>query len=262
MKPYSAHSLVPVIVLGFSIVAPISAADDPNLLTADEKKSGFELVFNGTDLSGWKHSGNWRVKDGAITREGRGGNLTFVTQKVPDDFELRFQWKVAQGSNSGVYYRPGQYEYQILDNAVHADGKNPRTSAGSLYFCMAPSKDLTRPVGQWNEGRIVCQGSVIQHWLNGQKIIDFDYTDRQWAFHVDLLGERGADLTARGGALFLQDHGDPVWYRGIKIRAIREGEKIGHSTVIPAVISAEVLKAERRKLDGILKRRRAVQKQE
>src|SRR5215212_4075573 len=134
------------------------AGENPNALTAEEMKAGFELVFNGTDLKGFEHKNNWVVENGAIARKDKGGSLTYKAKKVPDDFELRFEWKVAKGSNSGVYYRPGQYEYQVLDNKVHADGKNPRTSAASLYFCMAPSKDATKPVGEWNTGRIVCKG--------------------------------------------------------------------------------------------------------
>jgi hypothetical protein len=259
----TAHLFVVVtaLALGFGIsFNPPAVAGNPNSLTDEERDAGFEVVFNGKDLTGWKHGGNWKVEDGVITREGQGGNLTFTTKKVPDDFELRFQWKVGKGSNSGVYYRPGQYEYQILDNDVHVDGKNPRTSAASVYFCMAPSMDVTKPVGEWNEGRVVCKGSVVQHWLNGEKVIDFDYTDKQWAFNVDQLKKRGADLAARGGSLFLQDHGDPVWYRAIKLRAIPKDEDIGHLTVKPADISKEVLDAERKKLDGILKRREAAKK--
>jgi hypothetical protein len=176
-------------------------------------------------------------------------------QPIPDDFELRFQWKVAKGSNSGVYYRPTQYEYQILDNNVHADGKNPRTSAASLYFCMAPSHDATRPVGEWNEGRIICKGTVIQHWLNGEKVVDFDYADPKWKFNVDMLNQRGGDLTARGARLSLQDHGDPVWYRGIKLRTLGPDDELDRTPIEPATISAEVLEAEANKLRGIVERR-------
>ncbi|MCR9198327.1 MAG: DUF1080 domain-containing protein [Planctomycetaceae bacterium] len=228
------------------------------LLTAGTTRAAdkqFRVLFNGQDLSGWKHSGNWKVEDGVITRSGRGGSLVFIEQNIPDDFELQFEWKVAKGSNSGVYYRPGQYEYQILDNDVHADGKNPRTSAASLYFCMQPSEDATRPVGEWNKGRIVCKGSVIQHWLNDVKVIDFDYTDPRWEFNVTMLKLRGADLSKRGARLSLQDHGDPVWYRNLKLRSIPAGEEIGHTDVQPAQISAEILAKEQAKLDGIVQRR-------
>ncbi len=245
-----------LVVLLLAVLSGSSNGDEPNELSAAEKQAGFELLFNGRDLTGWKHGGNWIVKDGVITREGRGGSLTYAVKKVPDDFELRFEWKVAKGSNSGVYYRPGQYEYQILDNAVHADGKNPRTSAASLYFCMAPSHDATAPVGEWNDGRIVCKDSVIQHWLNGKKVIDFDYSDPKWEFNVTLLKQRGADLKSRGGSLYLQDHGDPVWYRSIRMRSIPVDETIEHTDVTPANIPADVLEAERKKLEGIVNRRK------
>ena len=234
------------IVLGALLIATgASHAEEAlNTLSAEETKAGFKLLFNGQDLMGWDHKGNWQVVDGAMARVDKGGGITYGVAPIPDDFELRFEWKVAAGSNSGVYYRPGQYEYQILDNAKHNDGKNPRTSAASLYFCMAPSVDATRPVGQWNQGRIVCQGSVIQHWLNGQRVIDFDYTDTRWAAEVELLRVRGANLSKRGAKLNLQDHGDPVWYRNVKLRTIPASEKIAHETVTPARIPEEMLKKE------------------
>lgn len=232
-----------------------AAAGNPNALSQAEQKQGFKQLFNGKDFAGWQHKGNWKIEDQVLAREGKGGSLVYTAAKVPDDFELRFEWKVAPGSNSGVYYRPGQYEYQILDNGKHRDGANHRTSAASLYFCMAPSHDATLPPGQWNQGRIVCQGTVVQHWLNDQKVIDFNYTDRQWAFNVNLLKQRGGDLAKRGANLSLQDHGDPVWYRNLRWRRIPADEDIGHSTVQPQKLSPEVREAEAKKLQGILDRR-------
>lgn len=222
-----------------------SAAEALNTLTQAEKESGFELLFNGNDLGGWQQNGNWKVEDGAFGRADKGGGITFKTKPIPNDFELTFEWKVAKGSNSGVYYRPGQYEYQILDNAHHGDGKNPRTSAASLYFCMPPSKDATKPVGEWNTGRIVCKGTVIQHWLNGEKVIDFDYTDPKYAWEVELLDIRGADLSKRGAQLHLQDHGDPVWYRNIKLRTLGADAKLDRTPVTPGAVPEEKLKYER-----------------
>ena len=235
-------------------------AGNPNSLSQAERAAGFEQLFNGQNFDGWKHSGNWQVKDGVISREGRGGSLVYTTKKIPDDFELRFQWKVGKGSNSGVYYRPGQYEYQILDNDVHADGKNPRTSAASLYFCMAPSHDATKPVGEWNDGRIVCKGTIVQHWLNGKKVIHLDYTDPKWTFNLDMLKKRGADLKSRGANLSLQDHGDPVWYRAIKLRELSADDKLDMKPVTPAKIADDVLEAERKKLEGIVSRRQKAAK--
>ncbi len=244
--------------LMFAAIANSSlAADNSNALTDKESTAGFEAIFNGSDLDGWKHSGNWKVEDGVISRGGKGGSLVYTTKKIPDDFELRFHWKVGKKSNSGIYYRPGQYEYQILDNSEHPDGKNPRTSAASLYFCMAPSHDATKPVGKWNTGRIICKGTIIQHWLNGKKVMHFDYSDSQWAFNVDMLEKRGADLKARGANLSLQDHGDPVWYRAIKLRKLTDDDTLDMKPVSPVKIADDVLEAERKKLEGIVNRRKA-----
>ena len=237
-----------LLVSGF----PSLPAEEPQVSPGD-----FRILFDGTGLKGWKHSGNWIVEDGVITRTGRGGSLVYEAEKIPDDFELRFEWKVAKGSNSGIYYRPTQYEYQILDNSVHADGQNPRTSAASLYFCMQPSEDATRPVGEWNSGRIVCKGTVVQHWLNGKKVVGFNYADPKWAFNVEMLKQRGGNLAARGANLSLQDHGDPVWYRNIRLREIPAEEVIDRTPVEPAKISEETLKKEANKLAGIVKRRQA-----
>ena len=242
-------------ILGLTIQS--SNAGSVNELSEAESAGGFEALFNGRNLdNGWEHKGNWKAENGVVTREGKGGSLFYKAKKIPDNFELKFQWKVAKGSNSGVYYRPGQYEYQILDNSVHADGENPRTSAASLYFCMAPSHDATKPVGEWNEGRIVCKGTIIQHWLNGKKVIHFDYSDSKWAFNIDMLEKRGAKLPARGAHLSLQDHGDPVWYRAIKLRTLPADEKLDMTEVEPAKIADDVLEAERKKLEGIVNRRK------
>ncbi len=254
------HSTVLATAFVLVIGAHSTSAGERDELTKEEKQAGFQLIFSGTDFEGWKQTGNWVIDGNAMSRVKGGGGITYTGKKIPDDFELRFQWKVGKGSNSGVYYRPGQYEYQILDNKVHADGKNPRTSAASIYFCMAPSRDMTKPVGEWNSGRIVCKGTVVQHWLNGEKVIDFDYSDKKWAFEVELLKQRGAELAARGSNLNLQDHGDPVWYRHIRLRSIPEDEELKHTDVKPAEIPADILKAEKKKLDGILKRRQATRK--
>src|SRR4051812_38437555 len=104
-----------------------------------EQQLGFVPLGDGRSFSGWKQSGNWVIQDGAFARVRPGGQLTYEAQSVPDDFELRFDWKVSKGCNSGVYYRPGQVEYQVLDDENSPYGENPRQSAASIFFCMAPS---------------------------------------------------------------------------------------------------------------------------
>lgn len=238
-----------------------SAEDDapavPITLSEEEQKLGFELIFNGTSDTGWQHKGNWVVQDGTLWRNKRGGDITYTAARVPDDFELRFEWKVSKGCNSGVYYRPGQYEYQILDDANSPYGENPRQSAASLFFCMAPSKDVTRPHGQWNTARIVCKGTVIQHWLNGEKVIDFDYTDPRWSDQVKLLRIRGADLSARGANLRLQDHGADVWFRMLRWRAIPADEELERSELTPLPIPEKALQKERERVKRMLEQRKS-----
>jgi Domain of Unknown Function (DUF1080) len=189
-------------------------------------EAGFLALSDGRGFAGWKHSGNWVIEDGAFHRKAKGGPLTYTAATVPDDFELRFEWKVSVGCNSGVYYRPGQVEYQVLDNAGSPYGENARQSAASLFFCMAPGKDVSCPVGEWNTARILCQGTVIEHWLNEERVLSFDYADPKWKWYVDLLGIRGGDLTGRGGQLWLQDHGQDVWFRRLRWREIPSTERI------------------------------------
>ncbi|WP_286766455.1 MULTISPECIES: 3-keto-disaccharide hydrolase [Rhodopirellula] len=228
-------------------VEAVSSAEQSNAAT------DFVELFDGKSFDGWEHGGNWRIEDGAFFRAAGGGSLTYKRMLVPDDFELRFEWKVSKGCNSGVYYRPGQVEYQVLDNVGSPYGENPRQSAASLFFCMAPSKDATRPVGEWNSGRVVCKGTVIQHWLNGQKVLDFDYTDPKWAEMVKLLTIRGGDLTGRGGELWLQDHGQPVWYRNLRLREIPSDEPLNPSPDFePMSIPPGALAKEQQRVQAML----------
>ncbi len=221
---------------------------------AAEAAQGFVSLFDGKSFDGWEHDGNWEIEQGAFVRVRAGGSLTYTKSLVPDDFELRFEWKVSKGCNSGVYYRPAQYEYQILDNVHSPYGENPRQAAGSLFFCMAPSKDATKPYGQWNSGRVKCKGTVIEHWVNGERVLSFDYTDPKWAEMVRLLKIRGADLDARGGKLWLQDHGQDVWFRKLRWREIPDEEPVtADPEFVPLPVTGEALKKEQERVQRMLK---------
>ena len=129
----------------FYLIGAMSLAAAP--MDQEEQRLGFVALSDGKTFDGWKHPGNWEIKDGAFARVRGTGQLTYEARTIPDDFELRFDWKVSKGCNSGVYYRPGQVEYQVLDDINSPYGENPRQSAASLFFCMAPSKRATRSVG-------------------------------------------------------------------------------------------------------------------
>jgi hypothetical protein len=240
--------ILPTTLALAALFAQVAPAQTPQ--ASAEKAPAFESLFNGSDFTGWQQKGNWVAEDGALFRKEKGGSLVYKAKPIPDDFELRFEWKIAENGNSGVYYRPGQYEYQILHNQGHPDGRNPRTSAASLYFCMPPAKDATRPQGEWNQGRILCKGSVIQHWLNGEKVVDFDYKNPKWAAEVELLRVRGGDLSARGAFLSLQDHGDLVWYRSLQLRAIPAEEKLESENITPAPVPEPMLEKEKKFIES------------
>ncbi len=231
---------------GLTTVPVKSLADHP----------AYVSLFDGKSFDGWQHSGNWVIEDGALYRAKSGGPVTYTKSLVPDDFELRFEWKVSKGCNSGVYYRPAQYEYQILDNIHSPYGENPRQAAGSLFFCMAPSRDATKPFGQWNSGRVKCKGTVIEHWVNGERVLSFDYTDPKWAKQVELLKIRGADLNARGGRLWLQDHGQDVWYRNLRWRKIPADEELtADPDFVPLAVTGNALKKEQDRVKRMLEAR-------
>lgn len=226
------------VTLALLLLACIGRAEDepnPNSLTEEEQKQGFRLLFDGKSTEGWRGyrkqamPKSFAVVDGTLARVAGGGDIVTVDQF--GDFELKLQWKVAPGSNSGIMYHVSEDEtapyftgpeYQILDNAKHADGRNPLTSAASVYALYAPAKDVTRPVGEWNDTRIVCKGGKVEHWLNGEKVAEFDKNSDEWKEKVaasKFKSWKKFGSTTRGH-LCLQDHGDPVWYRAIKIRSL------------------------------------------
>ena len=109
--------------------------------------------------------------------------------------------------------------HRRLDNAGHRDGRNPLTSAGSNYGLHAPTRDVTRPVGEWNEARMVVDGPSVEHWLNGERIVAYELWTDEWTSMVaeTKFAEWPQYGLARRGHVGLQDHGDPVWFRNIKI---------------------------------------------
>jgi len=220
-------------LLGMLLSVPAHAAE-PNTLTAAERSEGWRLLFDGKSLAGWRSfrtdtpGAAWRVEGGALVNAGKTGDL--MTTSVHGDFELIFDWKISEAGNSGIIYRIALGEaasfrtgpeYQVLDNQKAADNKIANHLAGSLYdIGPAPARDVTKPVGQWNTGRIVVRGWRIEHWLNGEKLLE-----------IDLASESGRAAIARSkfkdwprfasmlrGFIALQDHNDLVSYRNIKIR--------------------------------------------
>jgi hypothetical protein len=216
------------------LMAQAPAAGAPNALSAEEKAAGWRLLFDGRTTAGWRGykktgmpAAGWEVTpDGALTRTGKGGDIVTVDQF--GSFELSFEWKVAPKGNSGVMFHvteerdyPWQSgpEYQILDNPGHADGANPETSTASDYAIHPPSKDVSKPAGQWNQSRIVVSGKRVEHWLNGERVVAYELGSPDWVKRVaasKFAKYPGWGLAGRGH-IALQDHGDTVAYRSIKV---------------------------------------------
>lgn len=195
------------------------------------------VLFDGKSLDAWRGYKNeaigaaWVVEDGALHLS-KGGGGDIISKAEFEDFELELEWKVAPGANSGVMYRVrlgdgAPYfsgpEYQILDDAKHADGKNPKTSAGSLYALVAADGKELKPVGEWNTTKIVIKGNQLEHWLNGKKVVDIEIGGESWNKLVE--GSKFKSWTQFGkspkGHICLQDHGDKVWYRNIRVTKLK-----------------------------------------
>jgi len=194
-------------------------------------------MFDGKTLNGWRGyktqtaSDKWRAINGELVRDGEGEGGDLMTVEQYGDFEMRFEWKISENGNSGVIYRIAETEpypwhtgpeYQILHNQGHSDGKSPLTQAGSNFAVNAISKDTTRPVGEWNEGRIVAKGNHVEHWLNGVKVVEYEVGSADWKAHVQAskFGKIPPYGTVKRGYIALQDHGNRVSFRNLKIKPL------------------------------------------
>ena len=186
------------------------------------------LAADPVPLTDWRAYGGgplpstWTVSGDTISHQPGGGDIATAAQYR--DFELDFDWQISAGGNSGVFYRVpgggvlGGPEYQILDNGGHPDGRNPITSAASAYAIYAPTADLTRPVGEWNSSRIVVEGSHVEHWLNGTRVLSYDLGSPAWQARVDASKFKSSNYgQAAEGYIVLQDHGAAVSYRNLRL---------------------------------------------
>ncbi|MDG2184927.1 MAG: DUF1080 domain-containing protein [Mariniblastus sp.] len=205
------------------------SGDTVSLLAGDSLKQ-FQGYKNDKVGAGWK------LEKGVLTFDGSGGG-DIVTRESFDNFELTFDWKVTKGANSGVMYRVSMGdgapyfsgpEFQILDDANHNDGKNEKTSAGSLYALYEPVSGSTqenknlKPVGQWNSAKIVLDGNHLEHWLNGNKVVDVEIDSDDWNQKVaaSKFSKWKKFGRNKSGRICFQDHGDEVAFRNIKVTSL------------------------------------------
>jgi len=218
-----------------SIIATLATplfAVEPNTLTAAEETAGWRLLFDGRSTNGWRNfkqdaiGAGWKVEDGALRRVDQGaGDIVTVDQFGA--FELSLEYNISKGGNSGLMFHvtedgqaPWQTgpEIQIQDNV---DGHDPQKS-GWLYQLYQPTVDATKPAGEWNQLRVLMTPTRCETWMNGVKYYDFVKGSKDWDERV--ANSKFAKMPHFGkpvkGHLCLQDHGNPVSFRSIKIRSV------------------------------------------
>jgi hypothetical protein len=196
------------------------------------------VLFDGkpTDkLRGYKQKGfptnNW-VIDGDALKTIPGKAVDLVTADQYESFELEFEWKVQPGGNSGVMYRVAEGagaswatgpELQILDDAKHPDGRNPKTCAGSLYALIAPKESRKlNPVGEFNKTKLVMKNNHVEHWLNGEKVVEYEWGSPEIKELVkkSKFKDMPEFMTKSTGHIAFQHHGEEAWFRNIRIRKL------------------------------------------
>ncbi|WP_395738150.1 DUF1080 domain-containing protein [Prosthecobacter sp.] len=245
-------------------------AAEANTLTAQEMAAGWRLLFDGRSTAGWHtygkkavSAGSWQIKDGCLTLpqgngrpNGTGGDL--VTNAMYTNFEFAFEWRVGPGGNSGVEYlftegekrsasfyagdqgdSPLGFEYQVLDDAPHAKNAADRLAA-SIYSLVTATGKTLRPVGEFNEGRIVVDGNHVEHWLNGRKVAECGLGSAE--LQRIIAGSKykyypGVGVK-RATPIALQDHGAEVAYRNLKIRELRSGAAGSPAADLPRPLPA------------------------
>ena len=228
---------------------------------------GYIVIFDGSSLNGWRGYGKdhvpsrWTIEDGCLkftgtgageSQSGDGGDIIFT--KKFKNFELKFDWKISKGGNSGVFYLgrevktkkedgTEQYEpiyisapeYQILDNANHPDaklGKNGNRQSASLYDMIPAVPQNQNPFGEWNSASIMVYQGTVVHGQNGENVLEYHlwtpqwtdllqaskFSEEKWPLAFELLNNLGGD--AHEGYIGFQDHGNDVWYRNIRVKIL------------------------------------------
>jgi 3-keto-disaccharide hydrolase len=198
----------------------------------------WQPLFDGKTTAGWRGwrqqtmPAGWQVVDGTLTRAGKGGDI--VSLREFGDFELEVVWKIAPKANSGLFYRVVEHpddtemwmaapEYQIIDDAGYPSPLKPTQKTAANYDLQPPGQDATKPAGEWNTTRIVVNGPHVEHWLNGRQIVVYELWTEEWNRLVAASKFKDSPRygRARRGRIGIQDHGDWIAFRSIRIRELQ-----------------------------------------
>ncbi len=209
--------------------------------TPEQAKGEWTPLFNGKNLEGWQEYkegdlSSWKVEDGVLMSLGKGADVggDIITTEKYCDFELKWEWKISEGGNAGLFYhvlKGEKYdapyetgpEYQLLDDKGWPTELEDWQLAGADYGMYPPNeKKELKPVGEWNTSRIVFEDGHVEHWLNGEKILEFEAWSEEWKQRVE--DGKWSDFPdygqAKCGYIGLQDHGHKAWFRNIKIKEL------------------------------------------
>lgn len=215
-------------------------AERANVLSHSEKAGGWVLLFDGKKMDQWRNYlkdsvSGWIVENGTMKALGLGNDLSgdIITKEQFEDFELTLEWKISPGGNSGIMfmvhedtayeavYETGP-EYQLLDDLGYHEPVEDWQLAAANYAMHVTGEKKLRPVGEWNTARIIKTGTHVEHWLNGRKVVEYELWTEDWKSRVS--AGKWKDYPGYGtfsrGHIALQDHGDEVWFRNIKIREL------------------------------------------
>lgn len=229
--------------LSGALLAACTPAPKNNVLTEAEKAEGWKLLFDGKTLDGWRdYNGDsltapWIVEDGCIRAKGSGSDASgyIVTDTVYENFELVWDWKIAEGGNSGMLYHVVENpkfkvpyvtgpEYQLIDDFGFPEPLEDWQKTAADYAMHVPdtSKTIIKPAGEWNTSKIVFDNGHVEHWLNGEKVVEFEAWTDDWFEKKNSGKWKDAPEygLARKGVICLQDHGSAAWFRNIKIKEL------------------------------------------
>jgi hypothetical protein len=206
-------------------------------LTAEQRAGGWRSLFDGTSTAAWRgyksptFPAGWSIVDGVLTKSGSVGDL--LSKEQFGNFELALDWNLSTGGNAGIFYRGTEEydhiywsapEYQLLDDANHPDGKSRLTSAGAAYALYPPPAGVVKPAGQWNSTLIVVNGNRVQHWLNGQKLLEYELGSPDWEAKVKaskFVEYPKYGRAARGYIGIQGDHDGMLSIRNVRIRELK-----------------------------------------
>jgi hypothetical protein len=237
--------LAAVMFVAAAAVAPLAAQRPAGkgVPTTMPAKDGWTQLFDGRDLNGWRgynkpdaSETRWRVEDGLLTLPSNGAGDThgardLITVDTFEQFDLRWEWKISLGGNSGVKIfvledRPDAigHEYQMIDDERHPDAKiGPHRQTAAFYDVFPAHDRPLKPAGEWNTSEVIVKGKHVTHILNGKTVLEYDLDSPELKAAIEKSKFKGIERFGKlqNGHILVQDHGDQVWFRKIEIKRLQ-----------------------------------------